>query len=135
MEQIGTVVKTEGKTAYVTVYRTSACGENCAHCKGGCTPTKVLAVAENDLGAKVSDTVKIESETKKVIQAELVLYFVPLVLMILAACILSANGAHVGITVLFSVLSFIAPFFVIKKYENIILPIPKITKVIKKGTN
>ncbi len=132
MESIGTVVKTKENEAVVLVSRASACGENCAHCKGGCTPTKAYAKAENTVLAEVGDTVKIETETSKVIKAAVILYFIPLILSIISACIAYASGAETGIVVLSSVLVFIVPFFVIKKFEERITPVSKITKVIKR---
>ncbi len=133
MESIGTVVKTDGKNAVVCVNRVSACGENCAHCKGGCTPTKAYAEAENCENAQVGDTVKIETETADVIKASLVLYFVPLVLSIISACIAYSFGTDAHFVVLASAFVFIVPFFVLKKFEKRITPISKITKVIRKA--
>lgn len=132
MESVGTVVKTKENEAVVLVNRVSACGENCAHCKGGCTPTKAYAKAENMVLAEIGDTVKIETETSKVIKAAVILYFIPLILSIISACIAYASGAETGIVVLSSVLVFIVPFFVIKKFEERITPVSKITKVIKR---
>ena len=132
MESIGTVVKTKENQAVVLVNRVSACGENCAHCKGGCTPTKAYAKAENAVLAEIGDTVKIETETSKVIKAAVILYFIPLFLSIISACIAYAFGAKTGLIVLSAVLVFIVPFFVIKKFEKRITPVSKITKVIKR---
>ena len=132
MEQIGTVVKSDGKDAVVCVNRVSACGENCAHCKGGCTPTKAYAKAENEIDASMGDTVKIETETSEVIKASAIVYFLPLVLSIISACTAYAIGAKTGVTVFVAVIVFIVPFLIIKKFESKITPVSKITKVIKR---
>lgn len=132
MESIGTVVKKEGNEAVVLVNRVSACGENCAHCKGGCTPTKAYAKTENEVFADVGDTVKIETDTSSVIRASVILYFVPLILSIISACIAYAFGTKTELVVLSAVLVFVVPFFVIKKFERRITPVSKITKVIKR---
>ena len=133
MEQIGTVLKTDGKKATVLVMRTSACGENCAHCKGGCTPTQMTAVAENLANAKTGDTVKIETDTKKVIKAEVILYFVPILCAIIGAVVASGFFKDSAV-ILCSVVSFFVSFFIIRKFDKKLAPVPKITKIIdKKG--
>lgn len=132
MESIGTVVKTEKGEAVVLVNRVSACGENCAHCTGGCTPTKTYAKAENLIFANVGDVVKIETETSDVIKASVILYFIPLLISIIFACIAYSFKVKSWLVVLTAVLVFFIPFFVIKKYERKITPVSKITKVIKR---
>lgn len=130
MEQIGTVMKTEGNMAVVTVNRVSACGENCAHCRGGCTPTKVQARVVNGVGAKVGDVVKLETETGAVIKASLILYFVPCVVAILGAVLASSVWQRSwAATVAFFAL-FFASFGVVKCFDRTIAPVSAITKII-----
>ncbi len=129
MEQIGTVLKTDGQKATVLVMRTSACGENCAHCKGGCTPSKMTALAENHINAKTGDVVKIEADTKEVIKAEVILYFVP-ILCAIAGAVVASGFFKDSIVILASAVCFFVPFFIIKRFDKKIAPTPKITKII-----
>ncbi len=78
MENIGVVKKTEGNEAVVEIQRTSACGESCASCKGGCIPTKRYVEVVNLSEAKVGQRVKIELQTKKVLNAAMIMYLLPL---------------------------------------------------------
>lgn len=84
MTQIATVKRLVGeKNAEVLVRRQSACGHDCASC-GGCGPesaAQVTAVADNELGARPGDTVRVESESGRVLGMAAVLYLVPLVLL------------------------------------------------------
>lgn len=131
MEQIGMVKRMEGRHAYVAVNRTSACGENCAHCKGGCTPTSVLAKAENAVGAAVGDTVKLESDTTRVILAAFILYMVPVLVAIVAAVITTSLTPRTGPLMIVTVNVFLGAFLVIKGFDKKIAPTPVITKIIK----
>ncbi len=78
MENIGIVKKVEDNEAVVEIQRTSACGESCASCKGGCIPTKKYVEAVNLPEAKVGQRVKIELQTKKVLNAAMIMYLLPL---------------------------------------------------------
>ncbi len=81
-----------GGRARVKVERLSACGKSCASCLGGCADRDVLSVeAENPLGAKPGQRVVIESSTKGVLGAALLVYILP-ILCFLAAYILAALG-------------------------------------------
>lgn len=130
MEQIGTVVKTENQDAVISVKRVSACGENCAHCKGGCTPTKAEVKVQNGIGAKAGDVVKVETNTASVIKAAVFLYFTPCLAAIIGAivaeCILSYAAVTVGVA---AVLFFLA-FFVIQRLDKKLAPASVITKII-----
>ncbi len=133
MEIIGTVIKVDGNCATVSVKRASACGENCAHCKGACEETKMTAKAENTAEAAVGDIVKIESHSGAVVRAAVVLYLVPVVVTILVAAALYGMGVRDLFVMLFSVLAFFASFFIIKCFDKKIAPKSYITKVIKKA--
>ena len=130
MEQIGTVKSVMGSMAEVKVHRVSACGENCAHCKGGCTPTDMVAKAENRVSAKVGDAVKIESDTGKVILAAFLLYMVPLLAAIIVSVVMSALGAKIGPLLIVTVNVFLGTILLIKGMDKKIAPTPVITRVI-----
>lgn len=84
MTQIATVRRLIGADrAEILVRRQSACGHDCASC-GGCGPdaaSRVSAVAENPVNARVGDTVRVESESGQVLKMACLLYLVPLVLL------------------------------------------------------
>lgn len=84
MTQIATVERLLGDgRAELMVRRQSACGHNCASC-GGCGPesaTRVTVLAENAPGAGVGDTVRVESESSRVLGMAAVLYILPLFLL------------------------------------------------------
>lgn len=84
MTQIATVKRLVGdQKAEVLVRRQSACGHDCASC-GGCGPesaTQVTVMADNALGARLGDTVQVESESGRVLGMAAALYLVPLVLL------------------------------------------------------
>lgn len=74
----------DGERAEVAVKRQSACGHDCSQCGGGCSemmisPT-VSVVAENPVHAMPGDRVTVESATKKVLGAAVLVYLVPLAL-------------------------------------------------------
>lgn len=84
MTQIATVKRLlGGDKAEVQVRRPSACGHDCKSC-GGCGPEtmmQVTAVAENEQGARPGDTVRVESESRKVLGLAAALYLMPIVFL------------------------------------------------------
>lgn len=67
-------------TAVIFLRRPSACGGDCERC-GSCTPEEIVtAEAANPLGAKMGDTVDVETESGIVLAAVAVVYLVPLLL-------------------------------------------------------
>jgi len=133
MEQVGTVSCVNGSFATVTVNRTTSCGENCAHCKGGCTPTTVSCEAKNSAGAKIGDVVRIETNTKKVLGAAFFLYMFPLLVSIVSAIAVSGFLKNSS-SVLVACAAFLLSFCVIKRFEKRIVPVSYITKIIKPKT-
>ena len=84
MTQIATVKRLIGESqAEVLVRRQSACGHRCEAC-GGCGPesaAQMTAMADNTLGARPGDTVRVESESRRVLGMAVVLYLVPFLLL------------------------------------------------------
>ncbi len=67
--------------AQVSVLRQSACGENCATCKVGCTPAMhICAVARNDAHACAGDVVTVESGSSVILGFAALVYLLPFVL-------------------------------------------------------
>ncbi len=81
MTQRGVVIKINGENAEVQVLRTSMCGDSCAGCKGGCTPSTqtVYAVNETQAFLHIGDVVTLETETDKVLGATAAVYLWPLI--------------------------------------------------------
>ncbi len=82
------VVSVYGDLATVVAKRTSAC-EGCHKSAEGCSVcslmgegAEITAKAENRVGARVGDTVEIESESKKVLFYGAAVFLFPLVLML-----------------------------------------------------
>lgn len=83
MEQIGEVVELQGKKALVRIQRTSACGENCSQCEGGCKPTSSVVEATNGISAKVGDTVKIQMNSLAFMSLAFIGYILPIIVCII----------------------------------------------------
>lgn len=85
MEQLVRVKKTfPDGTAQVLCIRESACSGDCHKCSGcGAAKEAVIFTADNPIGAKTGDFVKVVSETAPVLKAAAVLYIIPLILFFL----------------------------------------------------
>ena len=71
-------------TAQVLCIRESACSGDCHKCSGcGAAKEAVVLTADNPIGAKTGDWVKVVSETAPVLKAAVVLYILPLLLFFL----------------------------------------------------
>ena len=81
MEEIARVVSTDGDTAKVTLKRSSACGESCAQCKGGCAPGNTYVDVKNLIGARVGQEVVIEMKTGTFMSAVTITYVFPLIML------------------------------------------------------
>ncbi len=133
MDIVGTVISVDKNMATVAVKRVSACGENCANCRGACETTTAVSVAENRAGAVVGDTVKIESDSASVIRAAVVLYILPVLAAILAAVVCYGIELSDLWAIGVSVAVFFASFFIIKLFEKKLAPKSYITKILGKG--
>lgn len=87
-------------TALVIHVRESACSGDCHKCSGcGAAKEAVLFNAENPIGARRGDLVKVESDTGTVLKAAVVLYVLPLVLFFLGyyvGTLMGSFGALMG---------------------------------------
>lgn len=100
MEQLVRVreVRADG-TACVIHVRESACSGDCHKCSGcGAAKETLLLEAQNPIGAKVGDLVKIRAESAPVLGAAAVLYLLPLALFFVGYFIgnLWGTGAAAG---------------------------------------
>ena len=85
MEQLVRVKETyPDGTATVVHTRLSACSGDCHKCSGcGAAKEVMLLKADNPIGARAGELVKLQSETAPVLKAAAVLYVLPLVLFFL----------------------------------------------------
>ena len=101
MEQLVRVRETyDDGTALVMHIRESACSGDCHKCSGcGAAKETLLLKAENPIGARCGDLVKLESASGPVLKAAAVLYMLPMVLFFagyFAGDSLWQQGALVG---------------------------------------
>lgn len=101
MEQLVRVRETyDDGTALVMHVRESACSGDCHKCSGcGAAKETLLLKAENPIGARRGDLVKLESASGPVLKAAAVLYMLPMVLFFagyFAGDSLWQQGALVG---------------------------------------
>ena len=85
MEQMARVKEAfSDGTASVLVVRESACSGDCHKCSGcGAAKETVVFTADNPIGARRGDLVRVESATGPVMKAAVVLYVIPLILFFL----------------------------------------------------
>lgn len=85
MEQLVRVKEAfDNGTATVLLVRESACSGDCHKCSGcGAAKETMVLTADNPIGARRGDLVKVESATGPVMKAAVVLYVIPLVLFFL----------------------------------------------------
>lgn len=77
------VVSVNGQTAKVQIKRASACGDNCASCKGSCAPPNTYVEAVNTVGAVSGQDVEIEMNTQVFMNAVILNYVLPLIMLII----------------------------------------------------
>ena len=84
MQQLVKVLRCyDNGTAQVVYLRQSACSGDCHKCSGcGAAEQTMIFTAQNPIGAKPGDLVKVESASGPVLQAAAVLYLLPLALFI-----------------------------------------------------
>ena len=118
MEQIGEVVELREKKALVRIQRTSACGENCAECEGGCRPTSSVIEATNGICAKVGDTVKIQMNSVAFMSLAFIGYILPILVCIATYFIVNSITSNIVIADISAIASLIAVlviFYIVDK--------------------
>ena len=120
MTQIATVERIlDNRHAEISVPRKSACGHDCEECAGcGVTGAAVHATADNPIGAKRGDLVKVESSTAPVLKAAVVLYVLPLVLFFLGYWLGTLPGAFGALG---GVLGFVLGVVIVVAYDRLVV--------------
>lgn len=84
MREEGVVRKETDGICEVIVRRKTACGDNCASCKGACKMNFQSVTAKNAVGAKAGDIVVIEMDSKKVLFSAFLVYIMPLLVFVIS---------------------------------------------------
>lgn len=92
MRNVGIVTELNNDMATIKVMRTSACGENCASCKGGCSNSGTYIEAINTVGAGIGDKVIAAVPDNAALTAAFVAYLIPLAMAIIAAVVFYVLG-------------------------------------------
>lgn len=117
MEQLVRVkeIRDDG-TALVVHIRESACSGDCHKCSGcGAAKEAVVFSADNPIGAGPGDLVRVESASRPVLQAAMVLYVIPLVLFFLGYYAGTLLG---GLDALFGCLGFVLGVLLVVVYDR-----------------
>ncbi|MBR6513998.1 MAG: SoxR reducing system RseC family protein [Clostridia bacterium] len=132
MIQKGKVISLDGEYAVVEVMRTSGCvgcskQEGCVACK-----KKIKSRAYNKAGAKVGDTVTLESRSDTVLAYALVVFVLPLVLTIaaylLSGLFFSAQLPQILVSTCIFVLTYVIIYFTLDRRPEVKKSV-KITKI------
>ena len=106
-------------TALVVCVRESACSGDCHKCSGcGAAKEAVVFTADNPIGAKRGDLVKVESSTAPVLKAAVVLYVLPLVLFFLGYWLGTLPGAFGALG---GVLGFVLGVVIVVAYDRLVV--------------
>ncbi len=131
MVQIGKVETVYGDKAIVAVRRASACGENCAMCKGGCVPAMHKAHVINSADAKCGDMVRIETADSAVLKSAFLVYLLPvLILFVCYGIVIALTKSRMHATMA-ALLGLGASFFLLRAIDKKTAPLPEITMILK----
>ena len=127
---IGRVLDTTKNIARVEVKRASACGENCAMCKGGCVPTKHIATANNAVGAKPGDMVKIETDDAAILKSAALVYILPILILFVFYAIAYILTESAMVSSILGAVGLIGGFCILKAVDKKVAPVPEIVQII-----
>lgn len=132
MKETGIVQSVSGELCQVVVMRKSACGENCASCKGGCKLQNQICTAKNPLGAKSGDTVEIEIDSGKVLKSAFLVYMLPVIIFISAyfVCEKLTEPVKILVSIAVTLIFFLVLFFRDKRLKPEFLS--EVTKILEK---
>ena len=126
MKATGKVIETIGKRARVESVRSSACS-SCHECeaRGAChaelifgsQTQSVIIETDNRIGAKVGDTVEIESSSSKTLAVSAVVFIIPIILSVIAYVIANKTLTDLQ-SALVLLITLLISFFVFLKLMN-----------------
>ena len=122
LREVGFVDELHGEYAIVRVAKKSACGENCASCKGGCTPGERRIKVKNPISVDVGDRVILETPAGKVLSAAFLAYILPIIIFFVGFFVGENIFEHellsVFVGVIFAGVCFCGLYFFNKKAEE-----------------
>lgn len=118
MKEIGRVERVDKNYIWVRVIRKSACGENCASCKGGCVPTERTVCVKNTMDCQSGDKVILEMSSHKVIGAAFLVYIIPLIALFLGYFLGEYIFKNEGSAVITGVIAMAVSLALIKIFDK-----------------
>ncbi len=118
MREEGFVKSVTGDMCEVAVKRKTACGENCASCKGACSAPEQICAAKNTIGAREGDRVCIEISTSTVLISAFLLYILPVFVFLTVFVAASENGSSGTASALFAVVAAVLVFICVMIYDR-----------------
>ena len=120
MTQIATVSRIiDSNYAEISVPRKSACGHDCEECAGcGVSGSAVHARAANPIGARPGQKVVVQSDTKKLMNAIMVVYLIPVVLFLAGYLIMLALGFSVTLQYTVAIIGFVISIGLAIRYDR-----------------
>lgn len=107
------IVRKAGSVCEVSIVRKSACGENCASCKGGCLPNDTTITAQNIINADVGERVILEIPDKTAVVATTLVYLLPIAVLIVGMLVAYVSGLTEGQIILVSVVAMLVSIFAV----------------------
>lgn len=135
MRQLAMVEELYKDYALVNVKRATACGENCAMCKGGCVATTKTVRAQNLVGAKPGDNVVIEIADSSVLFGALAVYIMPVLLMLAVFICAQLFLQSELLCLLFGLTALVISLIMLKKVDNFLMKTGKYRIYITKNLN
>lgn len=126
MRAEGIVKKVSGDCCEVVVRRKTACGDNCASCGGACKMNFQQVTAKNPVGAKLGDSVVIETESKKVLFSAFLVYILPILVFLVSYYFIQINfkdSLAGGIAAVLTVIAFGITVIYDRHHKSDFLPV------------
>ncbi len=126
MKTLGYVVKTCNNKAVIKIKRSSACGDKCGACSGGCEIPPIKIKVQNDSLFSSGDLVEVKMKTKTILQSAFLVYIIPLIMMmigVLAGMALFRNNNYVNlelVSIIMGMLFLGISHFIIKHIDKTI---------------
>ena len=128
MKTTATVVEINGRNATVETERTSACegchkkeaGENCTVCSLMGGERRIRSIAENRAGAKVGDTVCVETATSRVLFYAALVFILPILFAVAGWFLVAAITKSAGWRIAGAVAGFFLTFLGLRVYSGIV---------------
>ena len=91
MEKRGIVYRLEGAYAWIAYVRESACGSDCASCKG-CESVDMTTRVFNDVDARIGDIVALEADAPRMARLSNMFYLIPFGFFLVGVALAYAVG-------------------------------------------